>query len=148
MDEFRAEAEALLRLRRFGILSTHSEAAPGYPFRLARELRGGCKGRPVFLFSGLALHTQNAAANPRVSLTVFDAAAEERPQTAPRVTGIGDIAPVPQDEDAAARALYLERHPEAKDYSQFGDFARYRITVRDIYFVGGFARAGWASRAE
>src|ERR1035437_9278192 len=32
MDEFRAEAEALLRVRRFGILSTHSEAALGYPF--------------------------------------------------------------------------------------------------------------------
>ena len=148
MDEFRAEAEALLRLRRFGILSTHSEAAPGYPFGSLASYAVDDKGRPVFLFSSLALHTQNAAANPRVSLTVFDPAAEERPQTAPRVTVVGDMAPVPQDEVAAARALYLERHPEAEDYSQFGDFALYRLTVRDIYFVGGFARAGWVSRAE
>ena len=115
MDEFRAEAEALLRVRRFGILSTHSEAAPGYPFGSLASYAVDDQGRPVFLFSGLALHTQNAAADPRVSLTVFDAAAEERPQTAPRVTVIGDLAPVPQDEDAAARALYLERHPEAKE---------------------------------
>ena len=69
-------------------------------------------------------------------------------QTAPRVTVIGDLAPVPRDEDAAARALYLEQQPEAKDYSQFGDFALHRLTVRDIYFVGGFGRAGWVSRAE
>ena len=147
MDEFRAEAEALLRVRRFGILSTHSEAAPGYPFGSLASYAVDDQGRPVFLFSGLALHTQNAAADPRVSLTVFDAAAEERPQTAPRVTVIGDLVPVPQDEDAAARALYLERHPEARSYSQFGDFAVYRFTVRGIYFVGGFGSAGWVFRA-
>jgi hypothetical protein len=148
MDEFRAEAEALLRVRRFGMLSTHSEAAPGYHFGSLASYAVDDQGRPVFLFSGLALHTQNAAANPRVSLTVFDAAAEERAQTAPRVTVIGDLAPIPQDESAAARALYLERHREASNYSQFGDFALYRLTVLDMYFVGGFGSAGWVSRAE
>lgn len=147
-NDFRDEAEALLRARRFGILSTHSEAALGYPFGSLASYAVDDEARPVFLFSGLALHTQNAAADPRVSLTVFDAAAEERPQTAPRVTVIGDIATVPQDEDAATRALYLERHPEAKDYIQFGDFVLYRLAVRDVYFVGGFGRAGWVSRAE
>ncbi len=148
MDEFRTEAEALLRGRRFGILSTHSVDAPGYPFGSLASYALDDQGRPVFLFSGLALHTQNAAADPRVSLTVIDTAAEERPQTTARVTVIGDLAAVPEDEDEAARALYLQRHPEAKGYSQFGDFALYRLTVRDLYFVGGFGRAGWVSRSE
>jgi putative heme iron utilization protein len=129
MNEFRAEADELLRARRFGILSTMSEAIPGYPFGSLVSYAVDAEGRPLLLLSGLALHTQNAAADPRVSLTVFDPSAEERPE----------------DEDEAARATYLERHPEAKGYSQFGDFAMYRIAIRDLYFVGGFGRAGWAS---
>jgi putative heme iron utilization protein len=145
MNESRAEADELLRARRFGILSTMSEAIPGYPFGSLVSYAVDAEGRPLLLLSGLALHTQNAAADPRVSLTVFDPSAEERPQTAPRVTVVGDLAPVPEDEDEAARATYLERHPEAKGYSQFGDFAMYRIAIRDLYFVGGFGRAGWAS---
>jgi putative heme iron utilization protein len=148
MDEFRDEAQALLRDRRFGTLSTHSEAVFGYPFGSLASYAVDDEGRPVFLFSSLALHTQNAVADPRVSLTVFDAAAEERPQTAPRVTVIGDLAPVSRDEDAGARALYLKRHPEAEGYSRFGDFALFRMTVRNVYFVGGFGRAGWVTRAE
>ncbi|MBI4890404.1 MAG: pyridoxamine 5'-phosphate oxidase family protein [Acidobacteria bacterium] len=148
MDEIRTDAEALLRSRRFGVLSTHSEDAPGYPFGSLASYAVDELGRPVFLFSGLAEHTQNAAADPRVSLTAIDAAAEDRPQTAPRVTVIGDLAPVPEEEEDAARALYLQRHPEAKGYSQFADFALYRLSVRGVYFVGGFGRAGWASRTE
>jgi heme iron utilization protein len=148
MDELRAGAEALLRGRRYGLLSTMSAAVPGYPFGSLASYAVDPEGRPVFLFSELALHTQNAAADPGVSLTVFDPSVEERPQTAARVTVIGDLAPVPEEEDAAARALYLERHPEAKGYSQFGDFALYRLSVRAIYFVGGFGTAGWVLRAE
>jgi heme iron utilization protein len=142
-DELRADADALLRARRHGILSTMSEAVPGYPFGSLASYAVDADGRPVFLFSGLALHTQNAAADPCVSLTVVDESAEERPQTAARVTVVGDLVPVPEEEDAAARALYLERHPEAKGYSQFADFHLYRLSVRGVYFVGGFGRAGW-----
>jgi len=148
MNELRAEAETLLRARRFGILSTMSEAVAGYPFGSLVSYALDGEGRPLLLLSGLALHTQNATADPRVSLTVFDPSAEERPQTAPRATVIGDLAPVAEAEDEAARAVYLARHPEAKGYSQFGDFAIYRIAIRDLYFVGGFGRAGWASGEE
>ena len=148
MDELRAGAEALLKSRRFGILSTLSEAVPGYPFGSLASYAIDSEGRPVFLLSDLALHTRNAAADPRVSLTVFDPSAEDRPQTAGRVTVVGDLVPVGADDDAALRAVYLERHPEAKGYSQFGDFALYRLQVRDVYYVGGFGQAGWVSGAQ
>lgn len=148
MSEFRDEAEKLLRARKFGILSTLSQAVPGYPFGSLVSYAVDAEGQPILLLSGLALHTVNAAADPSVSLTVFDPSAEERPQTAPRVTIIGDLTSSPREQDEELRRLYLERHPEAKGYSRFGDFGIYRIVVRDVYFVGGFGRAGWASAEE
>jgi putative heme iron utilization protein len=43
------------------------------------------------------------------------------------------------------RAAYLERHPSARYWIDFSDFAFFRLDVTDVYFVGGFGVMGWVS---
>ena len=45
--------------------------------------------------------------------------------------------------EAAARDLYVTRHPHAKTWSSFGDFRLFRLEAREIYVVAGFGRMGW-----
>jgi putative heme iron utilization protein len=60
-------------------------------------------GRPIFLVSDMAMHTQNLKANPRCSLFVAQASADGDPLGAARATLVGNAEPVPDGEIASAR---------------------------------------------
>jgi putative heme iron utilization protein len=135
------KAEELLEQRRFGTLSTHSLKVPGYPHGSVVNYALDGAGNPLFLFSRLALHTKNLEADRRASLLVYGSEAEENPLTAARLTVFGDVAAVEDEE--AAQAAYLAKHPDAAEYIEFGDFAIYRLTAARMYFVGGFGEMGW-----
>jgi hypothetical protein len=51
-------------------LSTVSRKRSGYPFGSLMPYAIDAKGRPIFLISSLAMHTQNLRADPRASLFV------------------------------------------------------------------------------
>jgi putative heme iron utilization protein len=95
---------------------------------------------PILLLSGLADHTRNIAADPRVSLLFDGTAHRANPQTGPRVTLQGTAA---RSDDPRLRARFLARLPAAAEYAGFGDFAFYRVAPERVHFVGGFARAVW-----
>jgi putative heme iron utilization protein len=105
-------------------------------------------GRPIFLVSTMAMHTQNLQVNPRASLLVTQPDASGDPLGAARVTLVGNVLPVPEPEAAAARALYLERYANSKYWVDFDDFSFYRMEVVDVYYVGGFGVMGWVSASE
>ena len=65
-----------------------------------------------------------------------------------RVTVVGDARRVGAADLAAARETYLERHPNAVDWVDFGDFAFWSLEVRDVYFVGGFGAMDWLAAAD
>jgi hypothetical protein len=142
MDDLAARGRALLIAGRFGALATHSVDRPGFPFASFALFALDPKGRPVFLLSALAVHARNLAADPRASLLVSEGDA----QASPRVTVLGRAAKLSGAEAGAARASYLERHPQTKAWAAFGDFALWRLTPEDAYVVAGFASAGWAGR--
>lgn len=106
------------------------------------------QGRPLFLISTMAMHTQNLQADPRASLLVTQPDASGDPLGASRVTLLGNVVPVPQVEVAAARKVYLERHANSKYWVDFEDFSFYRMNVVDVYYVGGFGVMGWVSASE
>ena len=106
------------------------------------------RGRPIFLISTMAMHTQNLQADPRASLLVTQADAGGDPLGASRVTLVGNVAPIPEQEMAEARELYLERYANSKYWVDFEDFCFYRMDVVDVYYVGGFGVMGWVSAAE
>jgi len=43
------------------------------------------------------------------------------------------------------RAAYLARHPRAQYWVDFDDFSFWRLDVKDVYFVGGFAAMDWVT---
>jgi putative heme iron utilization protein len=136
-------ARTLLHRARAGTLATLSRRHPGFPFASLMPYALDASGRPVFLISSMAVHTQNLAADPRASLLVTEPDRAGDPLAAGRVTLMGAVGPVPAAERAEARARYLERHPNAAHWVEFEDFAFHRLDVQDCYFVGGFAAMDW-----
>ena len=141
-------ARTLVYVGRIGSLSTLSRKQAGFPFGSVMPYGLDSQGRPVFLISTMAMHTQNVQADPRSSLLVNQPGATGDPLGASRVTLLGNVLPVPEPEVAEARKLYLARYANSKYWVDFEDFSFYRMEVVDVYYVGGFGVMGWVSSTE
>lgn len=142
------DARALVAGRGFGCLSTVSVRHAGFPFVSITEYATDEAGQPVLLLSGLAVHTKNLAADARASLIVFAEDAEKDVLGSARVTLMGMLRKVDDGGDSAIRARYLDRHPQAAQWVDFGDFAFFRMDVADVYYVGGFGEMGWVGGGD
>lgn len=132
---FYREAALLLAAARVGTLATTQGGAP-HAALVTPAL--GEDGVPILLLSELAQHTRNLRAYPACALLVAGQAVDENPQTAPRVLLSGAAV---QGEDSGARQRFLEVHPYANLYAGFADFSIWRLIVKDVQYVGGFAAA-------
>src|SRR6059058_2036450 len=92
---FDERARTLVYLGRVGSLSTLSRRQPGFPFGSVMPYGLDDHGRPIFLISTMAMHTQNLQANPRASLLVTQEATDGEPLGASRITLVGNVLPVP-----------------------------------------------------
>jgi len=140
-------ARTLVDLGRIGSLATLSRKQPGFPFGSVMPYGADDAGRPVFLISSMAMHTQNLKEDARASLLVMQEGAGD-PLGAARVTLIGEVLPVTAAETPAARSLYLSRYEGARYWVDFDDFGFYRMQPADVYFIGGFGVMGWVSAQE
>lgn len=147
---FAERARTLVYVSRTGSLSTISRKQPGFPFGSVMPYGLDEQGRPIFLISTMAMHTQNLKADPRASLLITQDAADAGgdPLGAARITLVGNVLPIPEAEVAGARKVYLERHPNSKYWVDFEDFSFYRLDVVDVYYVGGFGVMGWVAAPE
>jgi putative heme iron utilization protein len=145
---FSERARTLVYLGRIGSLSTLSRKQPGFPFGSVMPYGLDSRGRPIFLISTMAMHTQNLQADPRASLLVTQPDASGDPLGASRVTVIGNAQIMPEADVAEARTLYLERYANAKYWVDFEDFSFYRMDVLDVYYVGGFGVMGWVQVSD
>ena len=141
-------ARTLAYLGRMGSLSTLSRKQPGFPFGSVMPYGLDDHGRPIFLVSTMAMHTQNLQADSHASLLVTQDDNEGEPLGASRVTLLGNVVPVPEPDLADARKLYLERHPNSKYWVDFKDFSFYHMNVIDVYYVGGFGVMGWVAASD
>jgi hypothetical protein len=138
----------MLHLGRIGTLATVSRKQPGFPFGSLMPYGLDDQGRPIFLISSMAMHTQNLQADSRGSLLVTQDDAGGDPLGASRVTLVGNILQIPEPEVADARKLYLARYANSKYWVDFEDFSFYRMEIVDIYYVGGFGVMGWVTASE
>jgi hypothetical protein len=67
------------------------------------------------------------------------------PLAAARLTLLGEAQQLAAPDAAKAREAYLARHPRAAYWVDFDDFSFWRLDVRDVYFVGGFAAMDWVT---
>jgi putative heme iron utilization protein len=145
---FAERVRTLVHVGRVGSLSTLSLKQEGYPFGSVMPYGLDDRGRPIFLISTMAMHTQNLQAEPRASLLITQPESTGDPLGSSRVTLLGNVLPVPVAQVAEARELYLARHANSKYWVDFEDFSFYRMDVVDVYYVGGFGVMGWVSAAE
>jgi hypothetical protein len=145
---FAERARTLLHLGRVGSLSTVSRKRPGFPFGSLMPYALDGAGRPVFLISTMAMHTQNLQQDGRAGLLVTQPEAAGDPLGAARVTLVGNVSPIAAAEVGEARRLYLERHENSKYWVDFDDFSFFAMDVVDVYYVGGFGVMGWITAQE
>ena len=126
-----------------GTLSTLSRKREGFPFGSLMPYAVDGQGRPIFLISSMAMHTQNLKGDPRASLFVAQATAGEDPLGAARATLIGEARPAAESDRAQVRAIYLAAHENSKYWVDFSDFSFFRLEVLEVYYVGGFGVMGW-----
>src|ERR1700733_9096369 len=122
---FAERARTLVYVSRIGSLSTLSRKQPGFPFGSVMPYGLDDRGRPIFLISTMAMHTQNLQADPRASLLVTQGDAGGDPLGASRVTLVGNALPLAKSEVPAARQLYLQRYDNSKYWVDFEDFSFY-----------------------
>jgi len=145
---FAERARTLMHTATIGSLSTLSRKQAGFPFGSVMPYALDEHGRPIFLISTMAMHTQNLQADPRASILVTQPGAIGDPLGASRVTLIGNVLLVQEPDVPHARELYLASYANSKYWVDFGDFSFYRMDVADVYYVGGFGVMGWVSAAE
>jgi heme iron utilization protein len=142
------QARDLVAESRVGFLATQMKKSPGYPYCSMAPYAADAVGRPVFLLSGLAAHTKNLAAEPRASLLVSGPSVFADPRNTQRLSLMGTVDLVPDEEIVAAQALYLAAWPDAEPLLELADFQFFRMTVEDLHYVGGFGLAGWISPSD
>jgi len=129
-------ARRLMREAASAVLAT--AGADGHPHAALVTPAVAPDGAILLLISTLSEHTRQLAKDPRCAILFQGPAAEENPQTAPRISVTGTAE---RTEDEALRATWLARHPYAEPYAGFADFSLWRIEPRGALMVLGFGRA-------
>ena len=129
-------------------LCTLSRKQTGFPFGSLMPYALDAQGRPLFLISNMAMHTQNLRADARASLFVTQAGADGDPLGAARATLVGHASPIPESDLAGAREIYLGVHEKSSYWVDFADFHFFRLEPVDLYYVGGFGVMGWVETAD
>jgi hypothetical protein len=147
-DEMRQLLRNLVHERRTASLGTLHNGEPFVsmvPFAVSGE------NSFIIHVSGLAAHTRDMLAHPRVSLMITALEdADTMPQALPRVT-VDAVARRLADDDpeyAAAREAYLTRFPQSEPIFELGDFSLFAIEPASLRLVAGFGAASTLSPAE
>jgi len=131
-------ARSLLRRRREGALATLM-AGSGDPYCSLVNVASQPDGMPILLISGLAVHTKNIIADPRVSLMLDERAAGD-PLEGARIMLLGRAEQLQAADIEVARRRYLNAHPSAEAFVDFKDFSFFRIRPSGTHLVAGFGR--------
>jgi putative heme iron utilization protein len=130
----------LLRSVPEAALATVMRDAGGEPYASLVLVATAQDGAPLLMLSALADHTRNLAADARASLLLDGTAGLAERLAGERVSFQGRIA---KTEDAEHRARFIRRHPSARVYADFADFAVYRFAIERAHLVAGFGRIHW-----
>jgi putative heme iron utilization protein len=136
------QLKQLLRQRTVAALGTLHAGAP-FVSMVPYAIAGDGSGLLIHV-SGLASHTKDMRADPRVSLLVMQ---EEGGGTSalalPRASIQGTAQELPADAPdlPGFRAAYLERFPDAAQMFGFADFSLFRIRPESARYVARFGQA-------
>ncbi len=138
-------AQSARKVMRATDRATLATSQSGWPFASLVLVALDHDATPLLLISDLSEHAKNIKAEPRVSLLFDGTQGLDDPLTGPRVTVLGEAAPI---EDARLKSRFLARHPSAELYAGFADFHLHRVTVARAHLVAGFGRIHWVTARE
>jgi heme iron utilization protein len=143
-----AVAKALLRATRAGALAT-IDRNTGHPFGSLVNVATDIDGSPLILISRLSTHTANLEKDKRASLLLASVGRGD-PLAHPRLTVLGDFAPLAREDrsEARLRRRFLARHPKSELYAGFADFSFWRLVVASAHLNAGFGRAADLKAAD
>jgi putative heme iron utilization protein len=122
-----------------GSLGTVNE--DGTPFVSLVTVAATAPTKMVMLLSGLARHTQNLDKQASSSLLLVEPGGETGdPLAGARMTLSGKTTRLERAEDGEVRRVFLEKHPSASMYADFGDFAFFEFDIAEAHLVAGFGR--------
>lgn len=119
--------------------------AEGHPFGSIVTLVIDDDGAPVVLVSEMAEHTINARRDPKASVLLADDRGDGDVLGRSRLTLVGELRELGDDDAATVRDRFLDTHPGANVYVDFPDFSFWRLEVSSVRWVGGFGQMGWVS---
>jgi hypothetical protein len=134
------EARQLVAANRRGVLGTLLPK-DGYPYASMVDYAPLPDGDVILFLSRLAEHQKYLTADPRVSLLIAPNIMAENALAQPRISLVGRAELV--EDRAAMAAIYVQYHPSAQQYINFGDFQFYRLRVEKARYIAGFGRMGW-----
>lgn len=136
-------ARQLLLAEYRGVLSTHSQAMPGFPFGSVVPYCLDAQGWPLILISRIAQHTRNLQADPHCSLLVGERDADDV-QAAGRLTLLAEAERLAESAAIEAAAQrYYRYFPEAQDYHRVHDFDFWVLRPVRWRYIGGFGAIHW-----
>ena len=124
-------------------------ATDGYPFVSLVNAAAVSPTSMAMLLSGLARHSQNLKHDERCSLLLIESVDKSNdPLQGTRVTLNGHATRLNRDEDTQLRQVFLNQHPQAAMYAEFGDFSFYQFNITEAHLVAGFGRIATISASD
>jgi len=133
-------ARDLMRVSRYGVLSTNSLDEAGYPFGSAVPFVLDYDQIPLILISRLAEHSRNLLANPKTSLTLVEPAHTDIQQCS-RLSLLTEAEIVKGDK--AGQERYFRYYPKTRFFAGSLDFFFCRLKPIRARMISGFGKAGW-----
>jgi putative heme iron utilization protein len=124
------------------------EGVQGYPFGSYVDYILDENGCPVMLLSDQSMHTANIKHNPSVSMfcQLPRQVNNQASAALSRVTVMGHVSTVPDEELSALQLAFTIIHPYAEQIIDSPKFKLFRLQPEKIYFSGGFGvMATWVN---
>ena len=141
--EYETDAIKLLRTSTEGILSTISVRHEGYPFGSFVTFISDTDRSIIIYASDIAQHTINLKEDSKSCLTLFKLDDDKDKQNSSRMTLLGDLRPLPDNELERIKIRFENFLPESKKYADMHDFNFYKLTIEQIRWIGGFGKIAW-----
>ncbi len=143
IKKYELSATNLLRSANSGILSTISKAYKGYPFGSYVTFITG-PDRSIYIYaSTLAQHTKNLFKDSKACITLSREKKDDDKQNSQRLTLMGDLEPVNENDKEYIKNRFHTFLPESKKYSKMHDFDFYKLSLHKIRWIGGFGEIAW-----
>ena len=141
--KYEIEAVNLYRSANTAVLSTMSKKYEGYPFGSFITYVTDHNRSLLMYTSNIAQHTINLKNNSKSCVTLFKLDTEYDKQNSSRLTLIGDLESVSNDDMDICRERFENFLPESKKYSSMHDFNFYKLKVSKVRWIGGFGDIAW-----